>query len=122
MSEPDKSGLVTYEHCHEISTKILNSLDEVKREMKTMNGNVDRVCGDMYGAVEHGQPRGGLVHIVQGIDRKVDDTGKKVDKLSNKMDGRHELGSKERAAIVVALVGGVFSLVIQLIRTFGGGG
>ena len=122
MPDADQGSLVTYEHCQQVSRQVLDSINEVKKEMERMNGNVEKVCGDVYGTVEHGQPKGGLVHIVESTSKNVASLIGKVDAIDRKMDKKTGLGTKERGIIVVALITGIFGLVIQLIKTFGGGG
>lgn len=73
---------------------------------------------DIYGRVEHGEQKGGLVILVRDINKKLDNI---TDDLATiKKNGKTGLSKRDKATITVAMIGGIFGLLATIVNAVGG--
>ena len=100
-------GFVTLEHCTEVSTKILGKLDEIEKSMR-------RDTETLYGKIELGEQKGGLVNLVGDVKEDLKEI--KKDLAIIKKNSRNSLSGKDKAVIYSALIGSISAVVVALLK------
>ncbi len=101
------SNLVSLEHCTEVSTKILGKLDEIEKCMR-------RSDDTLYGKVELGEPKGGLVNLVDDVRKDLKSI--KEDLGIIKKNSKGKLTGKDKAIIYSSLIGSASAVVVALVK------
>ena len=119
LTNRDDAYFVARDQCQRVHLEVglqLTSIDKkingLSKSVTEGNDRIKTVCEDVYGRTELGEQKGGLVMLVR-------DTNKKLDTII-KNNGKAGLSNRDKAAIIIAVIGGSFGLFATIINAFGG--
>ena len=118
LAKRDDAYFVARDQCQRVHLEVgiqLTSIDKkisgLSKNVSEGNDRIKTVCEDVYGRTELGEQKGGLVILVR-------DTNKKLDTII-KNNGNASLSNRDKAAIIIAVIGGTFGLLATIINALG---
>lgn len=111
MGSPER--YVTTAECARVNERIFAQLTDIKNTGTDTNTKLDKICKDVYGEVQLGELKGGIIPILRDI--RADAQGLKFDIKELKNHSPHDLSAKNRVAIIISLITSISAIVVAFI-------